>query len=137
MISSCGFFAHVDAEGKSAAPPQSAFRITARFFQSFPNLRRVIQINTAPSSPLLQNATGRQKFDNVYAGFQNLSSGSTCRVKPRRWRKAQDPKEIVSSSRTYRQGEASFVIDWLDYLKKGGAAPRWPRWREPTSLKAC
>lgn len=86
----------------------------------------VIHLNiSAEFSSCYQNACiAAEEFDNVYpVDTRNLSTGSGLVVleAARLAREGLDAKEIVEQLKEYvHKVEASFLIDKLDYLKKGG-----------------
>ena len=86
----------------------------------------VIHLNiSAEFSSCYQNACiAAEEFDNVYpVDTHNLSTGSGLVVleAARLAREGLDAKEIVEQLKEYvHKVEASFLIDKLDYLKKGG-----------------
>ncbi|MGI6151536.1 MAG: DegV family protein [Christensenellales bacterium] len=97
-----------------------------KFTELSPKYDAVIHINiSAEFSACFQNATlAAGEFENVYAvDSRNLSTGSGHVVieAAKMAKSGMDAKEIVQKlNELTGRVEASFVIDKLDYLKKGG-----------------
>lgn len=97
------------------------------------NYDAVIHFNISSDfSSCYQNAcTAAAEFENVYVvDSRNLSTGIALLVldAAERAEKGEDPKEIAALMReTAKKVEASFVIDTLFYLQKGGDALPWRR----------
>ena len=120
-------FAHVDAGGQT---PKSAAANPVEYIDFFEPFAKeydaVIHISvSAKLSSCYQNAClAAQEFNNVYVvDSRNLSTGIALLVldAAERAEKGEDPKEIAALMReTAKKVEASFVIDTLFYLQKGG-----------------
>ena len=99
---------------------------TAFFKKCRENYDAVIHFNISSDfSSCYQNAcTAAAEFENVYVvDSRNLSTGIALLVldAAERAEKGEDPKEIAAFMReTAKKVEASFVIDTLFYLQKGG-----------------
>ena len=99
---------------------------TAFFKKCRENYDAVIHFNISSDfSSCYQNAcTAAAEFENVYVvDSRNLSTGIALLVldAAERAEKGEDPKEIAALMReTAKKVEASFVIDTLFYLQKGG-----------------
>ena len=99
---------------------------TAFFKKCRENYDAVIHFNISSDfSSCYQNAcTAAAEFENVYVvDSRNLSTGIALLVldAAERAEKGEDPKEIAALMReTAEKVEASFVIDTLFYLQKGG-----------------
>jgi len=126
-ITPADIFAHVDAGGEICSTSAISFSdYCAVFSELSKTYDAVIHINISSEfSACFQNATlAAREFDNVYAvDSRNLSSGSGHVVieAAKMSKSGMDPKEIVSRLENLTgRVEASFVIDKLDYLKKGG-----------------
>ena len=95
---------------------------TAFFKKCRENYDAVIHFNISSDfSSCYQNAcTAAAEFENVYVvDSRNLSTGIALLAE--RAEKGEDPKEIAALMReTAEKVEASFVIDTLFYLQKGG-----------------
>ena len=83
-----------------------------------------IGLSSAISSSYQNACTAAAEFENVYVvDSRNLSTGIALLVldAAERAEKGEDPKEIAALMReTAKKVEASFVIDTLFYLQKGG-----------------
>lgn len=126
-ITPSDIFAHVGGGGDICTT--SAINVSdyaEKFAELSPKFDAVIHIDiSAEFSACFQNAAmAAGKFENVYAvDSRNLSSGSGHVVleAAKMAKSGMDPKEIVEKLKELTgRVEASFVIDKLDYLKKGG-----------------
>jgi DegV family protein with EDD domain len=126
-ITPADIFRYVDAEGKSCKTAAVNTYEYERFFNEFSlNYEAVIHICIGSDfSSCYQNAVlAAENFKNVYViDSQNLSSGSGHVVyeAARRAREGARAQDICHSlEELIPKVDASFVIDRLDYLHKGG-----------------
>ncbi len=123
-ITPADIFAHVGG-GDICTTPPSMFPTMSEIRGAFSKFDAVIHIDiSAEFSACFQNATMAAGIPNVYAvDSRNLSTGSGHVVieAAKMARSGMDAKEIVKKlEELTARVEASFVIDKLDYLKKGG-----------------
>mgnify|MGYP000913108501 CR=1 FL=1 len=126
-ITPADLFRYVDVEGKECKTAAiNIYEYQCRFAELAPKHEAVIHICISSEfSSCYQNASlAAQKFPNVYVvDSRNLSSGSGHLV----YDGALMAREGIKAPEIYRalnslasKVEASFVIDRLDYLSKGG-----------------
>ena len=126
-ITPADIFAHVDSGGSLCTTAAvSQYEYTAMFSRFAPEYDAVVQVTIGSGfSSCYQNAClAAQEFDNVYVvDSQNLSCGQGLLVvtAARLAEQGLSGEEIADRLRTLApKVEASFLIERLDYLYKGG-----------------